>query len=249
MWKVLAAPCVSFVEAAEPDCGIMMSPVQKNMKGKDMGELNLKPSSGKNTEICLTLDSSSNPGTPVFDNLSNIRFTLTHGGKGWSGELQGVEEEKAEADTPNGTKPARIAAAPTAVAGEKGGNNTTTAAGNPESKQTGLQPIYERDWVAQDSVLDTWEDLQAENNIHKNLMQTAAMQQVEKDTYRNAALKVAAGRSRESLRMAGTPPEQQWDNLRQQYGWPAGQGELLESMFSPYESEGIDSCAQCQPQL
>jgi hypothetical protein len=42
-----------------------------------------------------------------------------------------------------------------------------------------------------------------------------------------------------------------WDVLRLQHGWPDGQSEL-ESLFSPYDAEGIDACTvgdECSPTL
>lgn len=225
--------------------------LQKNMKAKDMGQLVLRPSSGKMTEVCFELVSSSSPGTPVFENLSNIRFTLARGVKAWSGETSGVEQEKGEQDPSDKKEPSHKAAVAGAAAKKPAGSKGSGAKG--KVSRTGLQPVYDREWVSQDSVLDTWEDLQSERRIHKNLEQTAGMQRVEKDAYRTAALKVAADKAKESMFVGQKTSEQQqqaqWDKLREQYLWPEGQGEVLESMFSPYDSEGINTCVQCQPEL
>jgi hypothetical protein len=79
------------------------------------------------------------------------------------------------------------------------------------------------------------------------------MQRVEKEAYRTAAVKVAADQAKESRFVGKKSPEQVrqklWEQLSDRYLWPQGQGPVMESMFSPYDSEGIYTCAQCQPQL
>jgi hypothetical protein len=133
---------------------------KKNMQGKGMGDLVLNPSNGRRTEVCLVMVSSSSPGTPVFDNLSNIRFTLNRGVKAWSGETDGVQQESTRQGTAdknkNAAQKAGAAAAPatkpaeTGISGSKG-----------QAAQDGLQPVYDRAWLAQDSPLDTFQDLAA----------------------------------------------------------------------------------------
>lgn len=217
-----------------------------------MGEFVLKPSNGKRTEICFVLVSSSRPGTPVFDNLSNIRFTLSRGVKAWSGEADGVQQEKAKEDPVSDKKKTSQKAGQAAAAAAKpAGADSSGTKGNPG--QRGLHPVYDREWVSHDSLLDDWEATVSEQQIHKNLAKTAAMRQVEKDAYRTAANKVMADKAKESMFVGKKSPEQakreQWDRLHEQYLWPKGQGPVMESMFSPYESEGISTCAKCQPGL
>jgi hypothetical protein len=40
----------------------------------------------------------------------------------------------------------------------------------------------------------------------------------------------------------------EWEALRRRYNWPDGQYSLA-SMWSPYDSEDIGDCEQCQVQL
>lgn len=230
------------------------------MKGRDIGEMRLAPSNGANTEVCFEMVSTSSPGAPVFENLSNIRFTLQRGRKAWSGETYGVEVEKAEEEMAQ-KRPSQNAVAQAAASAAKSSSNQAhqtnppASAANLRNRASGLRPAFDMSWVGQDSVLDTWEDLQQERQIHSNLQATAAMQQVEREAYQAAALRLAANSAKEKMGVNNTRATSEqlaqwhWDLLRELYLWPEGQGDVLESMFTPYESEGIYSCAECQPEI
>lgn len=78
------------------------------------------------------------------------------------------------------------------------------------------------------------------NKLHAKLNATEEMIQVELDAYTVAAAK------RQSTN--GKDDASRWQQLRLEHLWPDGQ-HRLESMFSPYQSEGIETCDRCQPAL
>jgi hypothetical protein len=79
--------------------------------------------------------------------------------------------------------------------------------------------------------------------LHPKLRATPRMQQVEQEAMAAAARVAKAGSVSSSADEAV-----RWQQLRRQHMWPDGQTRL-ESMYSPYHSEGIDLCQECQPQL
>jgi hypothetical protein len=40
-----------------------------------------------------------------------------------------------------------------------------------------------------------------------------------------------------------------WEALRLRNAWPDGQGAVFESMYSPYNTEGITECSMCNPEV
>jgi hypothetical protein len=84
---------------------------------------------------------------------------------------------------------------------------------------------------------------QRTQELHPKLRATPRMQQVEREAMAAAALVPEAGSVSNSAGGAA-----RWQQLRRQHMWPDGQTRL-ESMYSPYHSEGIDLCKECQPQL
>jgi hypothetical protein len=84
---------------------------------------------------------------------------------------------------------------------------------------------------------------QRTQELHPKLRATPRMQQVERDALAAAALVPEAASVSSSADDAV-----RWQQLRRQHMWPDGQTRL-ESMYSPYHSEGIELCQECQPQL
>jgi hypothetical protein len=244
---------------------------QRNMRTFEMGYLELPATEEHQNEACLELIASSAPGVPVFDNLSNLRFTLTGGKRSWEGWVdKGVTMESSR--TGDDKRRGKPAAAPTAAQRRPaaGGNNNKNnnkpapapakpaAAGSGRSdtkRATSLQmsnPVYAVDYLAQDSVIDTWEQMQQTEDLHKHLRATPAMKQAERDAVQYAALRARYNNAKESANVASqkmTPAERAWQSVRKQYLWPDGQQGVMESLFSPYESEGIYTCAACQPDV
>lgn len=232
------------------------------MRAFDMGSFLLEASNGRPTEACLTMVTSSRAGAQVFDNLSNIRFTL-ESAKGPANTRQ-AQPAKASHAAKKGALPTKAAvlgaqqkahqkAHQQAAAGHNGGAGA--GAGDEERPYAGgyERPgsLYAYDWITFDSELEAMEQEEA----HPFLAATAAMKRVERDAYTAAAARKAKeGQFVPSVRSghhsAGNSSTAQsgWDQLRQQYLWPDGQG-VLESMFTPYESEGIYTCARCQPDV
>ncbi|KAF8072774.1 MAP1D [Scenedesmus sp. PABB004] len=215
-------------------------PAARTMRTVELGALDLPASAGRRTEACLVLAASSAPGTPVFENLANLRFSLqgratrAGGASAAAPALDRGEETILESGAAQrrAAKPAGAAAKPP-----------------PPAASARRTPVYAEDWLAQDSVLDTWDDLRETRRIHANLNATAAMEQAQREAYEDAARRRAAGAAKESLAVGpGGAKAAAWERLRSAYAWPAGQAEQ-ESLFSPYDSEGIDACAQCQPEL
>lgn len=196
------------------------------MKTVEIGTLTLAPSDGRRMEACWRMISSSASGTPVFENLSNFRFTLQDGRR----PVQGT---------------GYIAAAEVSMT-ERGWRNDVAASTRAATKSTAARTEFMVEHLAQDSPLDTWEDLQNNSTLHANLNATSAMRTAEREAYSTAAVAAAKERG-----YANPPAADAWSRLRSVYLWPDGQhaGGPLESMFSPYDSEGIYTCAACQPKL
>lgn len=242
---------------------------QRNMRTAEMGYLELPATAGKQNEVCLVLVASSAPGVPVFNNLSNLRFTLSGGKRSWEGWVdKGVSMESSRVgDSPNNKrggssgKPAAPAGTTSAERRPAAGSSKPApaapkpaAAGSSTKRATSLQmsnPIYAVDYLAQDSVIDTWEEAQYKE-LHSHLRATPAMKQAERDALQYAALRARYSSAKESASVAAANPtaaERAWQSVRKQYLWADGQQGVMESLFSPYESEGIYTCAACQPDV
>jgi hypothetical protein len=218
------------------------------LKGRDLGQLRLEESGDKLTETCLTLTASSSPGSSIFDNLSNIRFTLLNGSRN---ALGGDGDKKQAAEAARKSVPT-----PT----------DRMIMDNPAHRLVNF-PVFALDWL---SVDDASFGMKGDSSPpwHPFLGATPAMRAVEQDAYKQASTRSRARLAREakegkwladpssssssSSSMAGnanrTQQELKWQAFRQAYGWPEGQQEM-ESLFSPYDSEGIDTCQRCQPEL
>lgn len=234
------------------------------MRTYDAGHMDLSASGGKQAETCLEMIATSATGVPVFDNLSNVRFTLTGGKRSWEGWVdKGVDVEKSEVEnagsgksgssnassrsrTPSAERKATQPTAqqqPTSPAGAK--------AAGAKAQDNRSRPTYDMDWLAQDSIIDTWEEMQ-QRELHANLRATPAMKQAEREAVQAAALKARYSQAKESMSVANsnmTAAEVAWQSVRKQYLWVDGQEGPFESLFTPYESEGIYTCAACQPEL
>lgn len=203
------------------------------MQGQHMGDMVLPTSGDKLTEACFVMTATSNPGSPVFDNLGSIRFTREDATRGWEASAKNAPAW----DRAGGSK---------AAGSDK--KVSQLDAGAAAQVHQGLEPLAALDWAV---LADSSYGGDADEELHPNLRATPAMKQVEADARRLAALRRAAGAAKEGAHLGSSnAPAAQlaWEEVRQQYGWPAGQG-LLESMFTPYESEGIDTCSACQPEL
>lgn len=213
---------------------------QRSLKGRDLGQLRLEESGDRLTETCLTLTASSSPGSSIFDNLSNIRFTLLNGSRNDGDKKQAAEAARKSVPTPT----------------------DRMIMDNPAHRLVNF-PVFALDWL---SVDDASFGMQGDNSPpwHPFLGATPAMKAVEQEAYKQASTRSRARLAREakegqwladpssSSSMAGnatkTQQELKWQAFRQAYGWPEGQQEM-ESLFSPYDSEGIDTCQRCQPEL
>jgi hypothetical protein len=247
--------------------------LQRNMRTAEMGFLELLKTGTQRNEACLELIASSAPGVPVFDNLSNLRFTLTGGKRSWEGWVdKGVTMESSRVGDNrrvNSAKPQPAATAaqrrPAAGGGnaknaskpaQAGGSRpaAAAAAGSGTGRTTAFQmsnPIYAVDYLAQDSVIDTWEEMQYKE-LHSHLNATDAMKQAERDAVQYAALRTRYSTAKESASVATqhlTTAQRAWQSVRKNYLWVDGQEGVMESLFSPYDSEGIYTCAACQPDV
>lgn len=215
------------------------------MRGFEMGGFHLDASAGRPTEACLTMVATIRAGSPVFDNLSNIRFTLeTPKGPSNTREAQAPPTS----DLKKGALPTKAAVlgAHKAKAHKRGGE----AKPNSEAEQPGS--LYAYDWITLDS------EYSAEEEVHPFLSATPGMKRAQRDAYAAAA----ARRAKEGLRLMGNESgpghlhnnssavhaQAGWQQLRREYLWPDGQG-VMESLFTPYESEGIYTCMKCQPDV
>lgn len=243
------------------------------MRGFELGGLHLQPSGGKPLEACLTLVATTKPGSPVFDNLSNIRFSLDNKQPantrtaapgtttpsdaqqkeqlpfptkssllGGGGQQQQQQHGKKQQQQQQRQRRDSFAARSEAT-------TTTRAPEHPGS-------LYAYDWIMFDSELEAIDQELA----HPFLGATSGMKRAERDAYAAAAarkakeglfLREAAQRGSSSSSGASTAAGavSQWEELRRRYLWPDGQQGKLESLFSPYESEGIYTCSQCQPDV
>jgi hypothetical protein len=235
-----------------------------------MGYLELPTTGTNQNEACLELIASSSPGVPVFDNLSNLRFTLTGGKRSWEGWVdKGVTIESSKVGgnrRVNNAKPQPAATAaqrrPAAGSGStknvskpaRAGGSRPTAAGGGTRRGAAFEmsnPIYAVDYLAQDSVIDTWEEMQYKE-LHTHLNATPAMKQAERDAVQYAALRTRYSNAKESASVATqhlTAAQRAWQSVRNEYLWVDGQEGVMESLFSPYDSEGIYTCAACQPDV
>jgi hypothetical protein len=267
---------------------------QGNMRGFEMGALHLQPSGGKPVEACLTLVATTKPGSPVFDNLSNIRFSLDNkqpantrtaapgtaaatpndaqqqkeqlpfptkssllgGGGGIGQQNQQQQQQHGKKQQQQRQRHDDFAA--------RSEPTTTTATSRAPPEHPGS--LYAYDWIMFDSELEAIDQELA----HPFLGATAGMKRAERDAYAAAA----ARRAKEGLflREAGQPGANSnsssssssssggvstaaagavspWEELRRTYLWPDGQQGQMESLFSPYESEGIYTCRLCQPDV
>jgi hypothetical protein len=60
---------------------------------------------------------------------------------------------------------------------------------------------------------------------------------------------VAAAASRDANVASSSHGSSAWHSLRREHLWPDNQGNVFESMYSPYQVEGIGRCWQCLPDL
>lgn len=219
--------------------------LQGNMRGFEMGGFHLDASAGRPTEACLTLAATTRAGSPVFDNLSNIRFTL---------ETPKGPSNTREAQAPATTDLKRSALpTKTAVLGAHKAQKVQKRSNEAKSDSAGTeQPgsLYAYDWVTFDSEFEAEEEA-----MHPFLGATPGMKRAQRDAYAAAA----ARRAKEGLRLMGNEAgpgrnssavhaQADWQQLRREYLWPDGQG-VMESLFTPYESEGIYTCMKCQPNV
>lgn len=229
------------------------------MRGFDMGGLHLNASGGKAVEACLTLVATTKAGSPVFDNLSNIRFSLENkqpANTRQAGPAPATNEVQKELLP---TKLSVLGAQQSHKQNQRQkqqqqqhqrsiGKTENKAAERPGS-------LYAYDWIMFDSELEGIEQELA----HPFLGATAGMKRVERDAYAAAAARKAKegmfiGRTESGHRVhfrnstAAAQQQSQWEALRREYLWPDGQGKM-ESLFTPYESEGIYTCSACQPDV
>lgn len=218
------------------------------MRGFEMGGLHLGTSAGKSIEACLTLVATTRAGSPVFDNLSNIRFTLEN--------KQPANTRQAAPAPATSDVSKEVLPTKTAVLGAHKPQKQQQQHrwGKKEAKVT-EQPgsLYAYDWIMFDSELEAIEGELA----HPFLGATAGMKRAERDAYAAAAARKAkegmfvpneSGHRAHSRNSSAAHQQSEWEALRRQYLWPDGQGKM-ESLFSPYESEGIYTCNKCQPDV
>lgn len=250
------------------------------MRGFEMGGFHLQASNGSPTEACLVLVANTRAGTQVFDNLSNIRFTL-------EGSHGPANTREAQAAPPPATSQVKKGALPSKAAmlgmqraaqqqkAQQGPHKRSDEAPVEQSRDDAAAgqyaverpgSLYAYEWIMFDSELEAAE----EEAMHPFLAATPAMRRAQRDAYAAAAARKAkeghylreagaAGaaahphmqhsrNSSSSTSAAALQQQSQWDELRREYLWPEGQG-VLESMFTPYESEGIYMCPKCQPDV
>lgn len=140
--------------------------------------------------------------------------------QGAAAATHGNSSGKQQGKKPGSKKPAHTAAAGKPAAAGALGSKAATAPGGPAANAA-------RTAVRQQ---------QHTRVVHPSLRATPRMQQVEQEAI------AAAGHAGKVDSSAG------WQQLRRQHMWPDGQTRL-ESMYSPYHSEGIELCRECQPQL
>jgi hypothetical protein len=221
------------------------------MRGFDLGSVTLEKSEGQLTEACLTMVASSSVGSPVFDNLSNIRFTLEGQGKGPAHTREGAPPSikdaiPTKAEVLSGKHPrARQQQQQQAKQQQQQQQQQHQPGGGAEEQEATPGSLYAYDWITPDTPLDPAEE---EANMHPFLAASPAMRRVERDAMRAAAVRKAKESGRVGAAGVHNATEAAWQQLRQTYLWPEGQTEL-ESLFSPYESEGIDMCSYCQPDV
>lgn len=230
----------------------LSSTLQGNTRGFDMGGFHLDASAGRPTEACLTMIATTRAGSPVFDNLSNIRFTLeTPKGPSNTREAQAP----ATSELKKGALPTKAAVLGAHKALQRAHKLGSDAA--PDAASGTEQPgsLYAYDWITLDGV----SEFEAEEELlHPFLAATPGMKRAQRDAYAAAAARKAKEgmflrEGHDSARngsSSSSAAHQQsgWDQLRREYLWPDGQG-VMESLFTPYESEGIYTCKQCQPDV
>lgn len=140
--------------------------------------------------------------------------------QGAAAATHGNSSGKQQGKKPGSKKPAHTAAAGKPAAAGALGSKAATAPGGP----------------AANAARTAARQQQHTRVVHPSLRATPRMQQVEQEAI------AAAGHAGKVDSSAG------WQQLRRQHMWPDGQTRL-ESMYSPYHSEGIELCRECQPQL
>jgi hypothetical protein len=225
--------------------------LQSNMRGFEMGGVHLDASNGTPIEACLTLVASTREGSPVFDNLSNIRFTLD-ASKGPANTRQA--QPIAAQEVRKGALPSKAAVlgAQKVQKVQKGAQKQhagSAAVAKDSGKPERPGSLYAYDWITFD---DTEQEV-TEAMMHPFLGATPGMKRAQRDAYAAAAARKAKEglflrRESGSRNSSAALQQSSWDELRREYLWPDGQG-VLESMFTPYESEGIYTCRRCQPDV
>jgi hypothetical protein len=219
------------------------------MRGFEMGGVHLEASHGSPIEACLTLVASTREGSPVFDNLSNIRFTLD-AAKGPANTRKAQQiptQEVKKGALPTKAFVLGAQKAQKAQKGQKHGGNGAAAKDSTKTERPGS--LYAYDWITFD---DTEQEV-TEAMMHPFLGATPGMKRAQRDAYAAAAARKAKEglfmrRESGSRNSSVAVQQSSWDELRREYLWPDGQG-VLESMFTPYESEGIYTCRRCQPDV
>jgi hypothetical protein len=138
-----------------------------------------------------------------------------------AGAAKGTKNNKQQAAKAGNTKPEKAAAVGSVNAGSKTQAWPAAAAAMPAASRP----------------------QQRTQELHQKLRATPRMQRVEQDAMAAAGLVPEAGSITNRADDASG-----WQQLRRQHRWPDGQTRL-ESMYSPYHSEGIELCQECQPQL
>jgi hypothetical protein len=213
---------------------------------------------GTNTEACLTLVNSSAPGTPVFNNFANLRVVRRN-----SNNSSGKSSSSSSGIPGDGTVtlPNPAAAAAAAAAAGKDSKPATRSSTGASTKTIN---------VAYDGA---WNDSSRMRTAAPTNLIPQQQQQQQQQQYATALpapdLDVAGQYSWLQQAIAAVPPPSNprlaakavaaaydadsaaastWEALQRRYKWPDGQYSLA-SMWSPYDSEDIGDCEQCQAQL
>ncbi|KAF8058413.1 hypothetical protein HT031_005537 [Scenedesmus sp. PABB004] len=220
-------------------------PAQRDvMAGVTFGKLDLHASRTRMTEACIELVKNSSPdNAPVFRALAVIRMARKASPEDRAAAAAAVDAVSMDAlprrVTTEAVRGKLIARKYNSMAGvleaQTQRERTRVQAADAHARAAApARAVHTRPAAARAPAADAAAP-PADDRV-------AAALRLEAGALQRAHRRPAVGARREAALSAADLPA-----LAAQYRWPAGQGGPLESMWSPYHSEGIDACDACRP--
>ncbi|WIA34881.1 hypothetical protein OEZ86_013171 [Tetradesmus obliquus] len=201
----------------------MQLPAQARMRGVSMGSLWLAPSGSQKTEACLQLLPTRTGTTgPAFKHLGALQFTSVTEAR--------LKRTRRQANA-GSTRPATELTTGGSFYNYEYANSSMAA-------EADSLPIAEPA-----PSLDVSGNLGWLADVADSTVQALTSSALGSSADLAVTAAVAADGASSSSGSSSSSSSSAWDVLRLQHGWPDGQSEL-ESLYSPFDSEGIAGCTQ-----